>query len=188
MTAKELSIALGIASQNVYDHLKILGIKPLRRERIYTKKPLAPGKQFILDNYKNFSVDQLSRKTGLSLKQVKGFLSSQGLVCTKVDETTEYIFKNYKIKTVKQMALARQVSTVKVYSIMKKYDLPITSVPVVKGERLKSLPQLTIKSFSDYVTIPVGFKRLSIMVPAGSSREFIEEKKKRFLDKILKAS
>lgn len=180
-TAAEMAAELGIKTATVYIHLSELKLSA--KKKAGSARKMAPERKFVLDNYKTLSIEEMSNHTGYSTKKVQGILSQKGLICTVLDATTKLIMDRYKNTTVKTLAQLTKLSHTKVYYIMEKYNLkPYVQmsgkIGYVPGSKMK------VQDFGNCITVPIGYNRLSIVVPADASSEYILDKKIKMLRRL----
>ena len=182
-TAKELQAHLGIKLSIVYLHLKQSGLKPKKKAPVNPKPNKKSERQFVLDNYKTYSVEDLAKFTGFSTKAVQGILHRAGLVCTVIDATTQLIMDRYKNTTVKSLAQLTGLSHTKIYYVMEKYNLkPYVQISGKSGH--VPYGKMKVQSFENCIRVPIGYNRIEIVVPKDASHEYIMERKVKMLQRL----
>lgn len=179
-TANEMSKALGVTAFRIYQQLTHLGLDPKKKIPKGRPNPTASQKQYVFDNYKDVAVDQMAFHTGFSEAKIKGMLAQKGLVSTVLDKATKIIFDKHKTTTVKNLSYMTGVSMTKIYKIMERYGLKPYAL---SGATSYGRP-LKVQSFVGSIIIPIGYNRMSIVLPGDSTSEYIIERKNNMLRKL----
>lgn len=179
-TVNEMSKSLGVTVFRIYQQLTHLGLNPKKKTPKGKPSPTAQQKQYVFDNYKDVAVDQMAFHTGFSEAKIKGMLSQKGLVSTVLDKATKTIFDKYKNTTVKNLSYMTGMSMTKIYKIMERYGLKPYAL---SGATSYGRP-LKVQSFTDHIIIPIGYNRMSIVLPSDSTSDYIIERKNNMLRKL----